>query len=211
MEIVAENRDIQIGRLSLGPYMTNTYILVCRETRSSVIVDAPGDPNQVVAALYHTTPCYLLITHNHFDHTGALAQLKTDLKIPVGAHVSDADHLPLKPDMFLKHNDTITFGRISLTVLHTPGHTPGSLCFHYGKYLISGDTIFPGGPGKTWSPAAFLQIGHSLENILFTLPDDVKVFPGHGGPAVIGEEKEKYRLFRSKPQDPDLCGDVVWG
>jgi hydroxyacylglutathione hydrolase len=211
MEIVAENRDIQIGRLSLGPYMTNTYILVCRETRSSVIVDAPGDPNQVVAALHHITPCYLLITHNHFDHTGALVELKADLKIPVGAHVSDAGNLPLQPDLLLKHRDTVAFGRISLTVLHTPGHTPGSLCFHYGKYLIAGDTIFPGGPGKTWSPAAFLQIRHSLENVVFGLPDDVVVFPGHGGPAVIGEEKGKYRLFRSKSHDPDLCGDVVWG
>lgn len=210
MEIVAEDKTIEIGRLSLGPYGTNTYILICRETRSSVIVDAPGNPEKVHEALQNTTPCHILITHNHFDHTGALVQLKSDLKIPVAGHASDAGNLPLMPDILLKHDDAVTFGNIRLNVLHTPGHTPGSICFHYGKHLISGDTIFPGGPGKTWSPAAFMQIRHSLENTLFVLPDKVVVFPGHGGPALIGEEKEKYRIFCSKPHDPDLCGDVVW-
>lgn len=210
MEIVAEDKAITIGKLSLGPYGTNTYILICHETGSSVIVDAPGDPEKVYQALQNTTPCHILITHNHFDHTGALVQLKSDLNISVAAHALDADQLPLKPDNLLKHRDTITFGRITLNVLHTPGHTPGSICFHYGKYLISGDTIFPGGPGKTWSPAAFMQIRHALEKTLFALPDDVIVFPGHGGSAIIGEEKEKYRIFCSRPHDPDLCGDVVW-
>ncbi len=210
MEIVAEDKTIEIGRLSLGPYGTNTYILICRKTRSSVIVDAPGNPEKVLDALQSTTPCRILITHNHFDHTGALVQLKSDLKIPVAAHASDAGNLPLQPDIALSHNDIVTFGNIALKVLHTPGHTPGSLCFHYGKYLISGDTLFPGGPGKTWSPASFMQIRHSLENTVFTLSDDVMVFPGHGGPAIIGEEKKKYQNFCSKPHGPDLCGDVVW-
>jgi glyoxylase-like metal-dependent hydrolase (beta-lactamase superfamily II) len=210
MEIIAEDTTIKIGRLSLGPYGTNSYILICRKTGASLIVDAPGNPEKVHEALQNTAPCHILITHNHFDHTGALVQLKSDLKIPVAAHASDADRLPLTPDILLKHKDAIKFGDIGLTVLHTPGHTPGSICFYYGKYLISGDTMFPGGPGKTGSPAAFMQIRHSLENSLFTLPDDVTAFPGHGGSAVIGEEKEKYRIFCSKPHDPDLCGDVVW-
>lgn len=210
MNIAAEDSRIQIFQLSLGPYGTNTYILVCRETRESVIVDAPGEPGRVHAALKGTAPKYILMTHNHMDHTGALAQLKADLDIPVAGHPADADQLPIQPDILLGHDDRITFGKITLDVIHTPGHTPGSLCFYFDKHLISGDTIFPGGPGKTWSPASFLQIKTSLSEKIFTLPGETRIFPGHGDGTHVEKEKEAFRAFSAKPHDPDLCGDVLW-
>ncbi len=210
MDILAQDSSIQIIRQSLGPYGTNAYILVCNKTNESVIVDAPGEHEKVHAVIKDTTPRYILITHNHMDHTGALVQLKSDLNIPVAAHASDAGQLPVQPDITLKHDDVVAFGNIKLKVLHTPGHTPGSLCFYYDKYLISGDTIFPGGPGKTWSPASFMQIKSSLAEKIFTLPEDTLVFPGHGDGTRIGKEKEEFRTFSSKSHDPDLCGDVVW-
>ena len=210
MTIIAQNEELVIHRLSLGPYGTNTYILVCTETHQSVVVDAPGGADEVMAALSGTTPKYILITHNHMDHTGALVRLRKDLGIPVAAHISDAEGLPLSPDINLKQGDHVTFGKIRLDVIQTPGHTAGSLCFYRAPYLISGDTLFPGGPGKTWSPAAFMQIISSLTQKIFTLPDDTQIYPGHGDGTTVGKAKEEYAVFKAKAHDPDLCGDVTW-
>jgi glyoxylase-like metal-dependent hydrolase (beta-lactamase superfamily II) len=210
MAIIVENDSIKIEKLSLWPFGTNTYLLICPKTNDSVIVDAPGEADKVLKRLAGTQPRYILMTHNHMDHVGALADLKSALSIPLGAHAADADSLPVKPEQFLTDGDTITFGKIQLAVLHTPGHTPGSLCFLTGKYLISGDTLFPGGPGKTWSPADFETIVASLTAKIFTLADDTQVHPGHGDGTVVKNERQEFETFSAKPRDPNLCGDVVW-
>ena len=101
-------------------------------------------------------------------------------------------------------------GAIKLKVLHTPGHTPGSVCFLAGKYLIAGDTLFPGGPGRTQSPDDFRQIINSVTQKLFELPDSTQVYPGHGEATTIKRAKQEYAVFSVQPQDPNLCGDVVW-
>ena len=150
------------------------------------------------------------MTHNHMDHVGALTQMKSNLQVPVAAHASDSSGYPLTPDNLLDDGDTVSFGNIQLTVMHTPGHTPGSICFLTDKYLVSGDTIFPGGPGKSGSPAAFKQIVESITSKIFVLPDDTEIFPGHGGGSTLGEEKKNYEIFSSKTHDPNLCGDVLW-
>ncbi len=155
MVVEAKDDNIQIERFELGPFGTNAYILTCQQTKDSVLVDAPGDPDRIIEHLKGTNPKYILMTHDHMDHVGALSQVKSELKVPVAAHTSDSGGLPLSPDMLLNDGDTVSFGNIQLKVMHTPGHTPGSICFLTGKYLISGDTIFPGGPGKSGSPAAF--------------------------------------------------------
>ena len=158
MAIEVKNETIQIERYELGPFGTNSYILTCLKTGDSVVVDAPGDAPKILAQLQDTNPKYILMTHNHMDHTGALAELKSALNVPVAAHAADADRLPLTPDMMLADGDGVTFGNIHFAAMHTPGHTPGSLCFYTEGYLISGDTLFPDGPGKTGSPADFRQI-----------------------------------------------------
>ncbi len=210
MSEIVKDDSIRIERLSLGPFGTNTYLLICQKTGDSVIVDAPGEADKVLKRLEGTQPRYILMTHNHMDHVDALAALKSALNVPLAAHAEDAGGLPVKPEQLLNNGDTISFGEIQLKVLHTPGHTPGSLCFLTGRYLISGDTIFPGGPGKTWSPADFKKIVESLTNKIFTLPDDTEIYPGHGDAAVLRNEKQAFETFSSKPRDPDLCGDVVW-
>jgi glyoxylase-like metal-dependent hydrolase (beta-lactamase superfamily II) len=210
MSVIVQDDSIQIERLSLGPFGTNSYLLICQKTGASVIVDAPGDAEKVLKRLEGTHPKYILMTHNHMDHVDALAALKSALNVPLAAHEDDAGGLPVKPEQFLNDGDTISFGEIQLKVLHTPGHTPGSLCFLTGSYLISGDTIFPGGPGKTWSPDDFKKIVESLRNKIFILPDETQVYPGHGDATVLKKEKHEFEAFSSKPHDPDLCGDVVW-
>jgi glyoxylase-like metal-dependent hydrolase (beta-lactamase superfamily II) len=210
MKIMVEDRDVRIIKMELGPFGTNAYIIVCQATGDSILVDAPGDADKVLKRLAGTKPKYIVLTHTHIDHIGALEELKARLKVPVALHPEDAVRLSLRPDMELKDGDTIEVGKLKFKVLHTPGHTPGSLCFLVGKYLISGDTIFPGGPGKTGTPADFKQIVKSIETRLFVLPDDTEVYPGHGEGTVLGEEKKAFAIFASKPHDPNLCGDVLW-
>lgn len=207
---MVQDNDVRIVKMELGPWGTNAYIVVCQATGDSLLVDAPGDADKILKQLAGTKPKYILITHTHIDHIGALEELKTRLKIPVALHAEDAVRLSLQPDMELKDADIIEVGKLKLKVLHTPGHTPGSLCFLLGKHLISGDTIFPGGPGKTGTPADFKQIVKSIETKLFVLPDDTQVYPGHGEGTVLGKEKKEFAAFASKPHDPNLCGDVLW-
>lgn len=210
MAIVVNNENIQIECTALGAFGTNSYIITGLETGDSVVVDAPGDAPKIREQLKHTKPKYILMTHNHMDHTGALAELKSALNVPVAAHAADAGRLPIPADMQLTDGEAITFGNIRLTVRHTPGHTPGSLCFYTEGYLISGDTLFPDGPGKTGSPSDFRQIVESLQRKIFVLPDDTRVFPGHGDHTILGKEKQAFEAFAARSHDPNLCGDVLW-
>lgn len=210
MTVVETDDRIRIDKLEIAPFGTNAYVVVCRATGESVLIDAPGEPERIVGLLEGTTPRYILMTHSHIDHVGALADLKAKLGVPVAAHPSDARSLPVAADTPLKDGDEVTFGKLALKVLHTPGHTPGSLCFLTAPYLISGDTLFPGGPGRTGSPSDLEQILRSLRDKVFVLPGDTRVHPGHGGSTVLGMEKEEFAVFSSRPRRPGLCGDVLW-
>lgn len=210
MPIVARNSALTIERLSLGPFSTNCYILVCRKTKDSAVIDAPDEPETILRHLEGTNPKYILLTHNHMDHLGALDPLHSSLKVPLAAHPEDSDNLPVEPEIVLDDGDTITVGNLTVEVIHTPGHTRGSVCFRVGNYLLSGDSLFRGGPGKTWQPAALRQILDSLEEKIFPLPEDMEIYPGHGDETVLGKEKEEYAIFASKPHADTLCGDIVW-
>jgi hydroxyacylglutathione hydrolase len=210
MPVVEKDSDILVHKIETAPYGTNAYILVCQATQDSVVIDAPAETEKIVASLKQTNPTQILITHSHFDHTGALRELKDRLKIPVGAHPDDADKLPLVPDFYLNEGDSVSFGKIDVEVIHTPGHTPGGLCFIYNRYLFSGDTLFPAGPGRTNSPTAFAQIVKSLKDNIFVLPDNTIIYPGHGASTTLKKEKDEFEVFSSRPHPPNLFGDVLW-
>jgi glyoxylase-like metal-dependent hydrolase (beta-lactamase superfamily II) len=210
MDRVVKNETIQIDRLTLGPYETNSYILTCPRTGDSVLVDAPAEASQILKALKDTHPRYILITHNHMDHIGALSELKSELSASVGVHHLDAKGLPVKADVFLEDGGKIDCGSMGLKILHTPGHTPGSLSFLIGNYLIAGDTLFPGGPGKTRSPADLKRIIESISRKIFVLPDGTAIYPGHGDSTVLRKEREAFAIFSSRSHDPNLFGDVLW-
>ncbi len=210
MTIVVNDKSLQIEQLQLGPFGTNAYILICQETRESVIVDAPAEADKIISRLKDTAPRYILLTHSHMDHIGALAQLRSELKIPLAAHAANSSILSPPPEILLEDGEAIDFGKIQIAVLHTPGHTPGSLCFKTDNYLLSGDTLFPGGPGKTGTPADFAQVIKSITDKIFTLDDNTPVYPGHGEPTIIKKEKEEFKTFSSRPRDPNICGDVLW-
>ena len=153
----------------------------------------------------------ILITHKHQDHLHGFHEITGAIGAPVAVHADDVDGLPRSPETVLNDGDTITFGNQTLRVIYTPGHTEGASCYLVGKHLFSGDTLFPGGPGKTRSPELLQQILASINSQLLTLPDDVAVYPGHGPlDTTIGEARSRYQVFTSKSHSPDLCGDVDW-
>ncbi|MDY6893267.1 MAG: MBL fold metallo-hydrolase [Chloroflexota bacterium] len=207
---VEKDEHIQIDRLETAPFGTNAYVIVCSTTGDSVLIDAPGESGRILERLRGTNPRYILITHGHLDHLLALTEIKSHLAVPVAAHPLEVEALPSTADILLDDGDEVLFGNVKLRVLHTPGHTPGSLCFLTGRYLISGDTLFPGGPGKTSTPADLNQIIESITTKLFKLPDDTRVYPGHGDSTDLGKEKREFAAFSSRPHDPALCGDVLW-
>jgi glyoxylase-like metal-dependent hydrolase (beta-lactamase superfamily II) len=210
MTIVEKDETLRVERIETAPFGTNAYIVVCETTGENVLIDAPGDAEKILDRLEGTNPICILITHRHMDHTGALQRLKDELNIPVAAHLADAESLPVEPEMLLDNGNIVSFGNVTLEVLHTPGHSPGSICFLTGKILLAGDTIFPGGPGKTGSPDDFREIIHSLEQKIFVLPDDTKIYPGHGEPTTVKDAKQEFAVFAGKSHDPDLYGDVLW-
>ena len=162
MPTIAQDKTLRIDKLVLGPFGTSTYIVTCLKTNASVVIDAPADAEKIIEALKGTTPRYILLTHNHIDHIGALAELHSVIKVPLAAHILDSGNLSVKPEISLKDGDSLKVGELKFDVLHTPGHTPGSLCFKAGRHLLSGDTLFTGGPGRTRTPADFRQIMESL-------------------------------------------------
>jgi len=208
--VVVKDDNIQIERLELGPFGTNAYIVICQKTQDSVLIDTPAEAGIIMDRLKDTNPKYILLTHNHMDHLLALAELHSKLKVPLAAHALDAGNLPSPPEMLLNDGDTVSVGNLKLEVFHTPGHTPGSLCFKVGRYLISGDTIFPGGPGKTGSPAAFKQIIKSITEKIFVLPDDTPIYPGHGESTVVKKAKDEFDVFSARSHSPNLCGEILW-
>jgi len=175
-----------------GPMDNNTYLLICPSTRDAVLIDASGEAEELIRAARDRNARVrsILMTHGHNDHWPALGSLRDAWGAAVGIHLDDADMLPLTPNFALTQDQRIAFGAVQVQVLHTPGHTPGSVCFYGDGHLFSGDTLFPGGPGNTKQPLGdFPRIMRSLREQLFTLPDRTYVFPGHGEPTTIGRER----------------------
>lgn len=184
-----EGEDLIVRKIRVGGMENNTYFLECPATHEALLVDGCYEPAKILAGAEGAKVVGIVQTHGHHDHVDALPELKKELGVPVYAH-PDEDY-PVSIDVELSDGDTLAFGKDhEVKVLHTPGHTPGGVCLLVGKHLVSGDTLFPGGPGNTWGDGKlFDQIMASIETKLFTLPDDTRVYPGHGDDTTIGTEK----------------------
>ncbi|MGD8822060.1 MAG: MBL fold metallo-hydrolase, partial [Anaerolineales bacterium] len=148
------------------------------------------------------------------DHVGALDEVRAALSAPVAMHLADARAFDLSCDQALEHGDRITLGGDKLEVSHIPGHTPGSIALRWitgvADWAVVGDAIFPGGPGMTLSAKALAQSLESLAATVFTWPDVIKLYPGHGLPTTVGAERTDFEAFRAQPIPPDHSGDAAW-
>jgi len=202
--------EIKITKINMGPYNNNGYIVVCPETQEGVIIDTPAEPEKLLNELGDIRIKAILITHGHQDHLLGFDEIRSSVGAIVASGENDASLLPTPPEIGLKDGAVIQFGHRSIQAIFTPGHTEGSTSFLVGKHLFSGDTLFPGGPGKSRTPEAFQQEINSITTKLLVLPDETAVYPGHGDDTTIGEARAQYQSFASRSHPDDLHGDVSW-
>jgi glyoxylase-like metal-dependent hydrolase (beta-lactamase superfamily II) len=186
---IFENSDLLVVYLSVGPLDNNVYIIQCKHTGKALLIDAANEHEKLKQLVEKFRIRQVVETHGHFDHIGAVTELRESGCL-IKVSYEDSSMLP-SYDLLLKDDEIIPVGKAQLRVIHTPGHTPGSLCFELlgTNLLFTGDTLFPGGPGATHFPGGdFNQIINSITQRLFTFPPDTLVLPGHGKFTTIGQE-----------------------
>jgi glyoxylase-like metal-dependent hydrolase (beta-lactamase superfamily II) len=181
---------VEIHQVVVGPVDNNVLVLRCTDTGDAVLLDAANEHELLLELCEQLGVRRVLETHGHWDHIQAVPQLR-DAGYSVGVTAQDAGMLP-SYDEVIDDDDVIEVGRLRLHTIHTPGHTPGSMCFLLEGHpiLFSGDTLFPGGPGNTsYEGGDFPTIIESVDRRLFTLAPDTIVLPGHGDRTTIGAER----------------------
>ncbi len=205
-------KPIELRTRQVGPWGMNTYVLVCRETGQSVLIDPGADPDTLELMLTDTEPQAIWLTHTHADHIGALDEMRKRLDVPLFAHPGPhAGNMELDADNWLHHGDLVQVGKHTLQVYHTPGHIGDQICYAVRDATINivGDTIFEGGPGKTWSSEQFQTTLKTLQEVVLTWPDEMICYPGHGPSFRLGDMRAPIEAFLAK-EHGDFYGDAEW-
>jgi glyoxylase-like metal-dependent hydrolase (beta-lactamase superfamily II) len=179
--LIWDSTGVEIHQVVVGPVDNNVLVLRCTETGDAVLLDAANEHELLLELCQQLGVRRVLETHGHWDHIQAVPQLR-DAGYSVGVTQQDAGMLP-SYDEVIEDDTVLEVGRLRLRTIHTPGHTPGSMCFRLEGHpiLFSGDTLFPGGPGNTsFEGGDFGTIIESVDRKLFTLPPETIVLPGHG-------------------------------
>jgi len=200
--------------LVVGPIQANCYILGCERTKLSAVIDPGDEVDRILTSLARDELrlLYIINTHGHFDHTGGNKALKEATRAELLIHPADAARILNQaasaaswglrvensppPDRYIEEGDIITFGDISLKVLHTPGHSPGGISLVTDKVVFVGDTLFAGSIGRTDFPGGdYETLIRSVRTKIFPLGDEVVVYPGHGPQTTVGDEKRHNPFF----------------
>ncbi|MGX7828761.1 MBL fold metallo-hydrolase [Actinokineospora sp. 24-640] len=199
---------LTITKVSVGPMDNNAYLLTCRSTHQALLIDAANDPARLSDLIGHgpdrPTLRTIVTTHQHDDHWQALGATAGAFGAETIAHPADADPLPVPPDHLVTHGDIITVGACALEVIHLRGHTPGSIALLYRDptghpHLFTGDSLFPGGVGRTTSPEDFTSLLDDVEHRVFAdLPDETWFYPGHGDDSTLGTERPNLTDWRER-------------
>lgn len=198
--------NASIVKMSVGPMDNNVYVITDAATQKSLLIDAANDP-ETILALLDTLPgtvTQILTSHGHFDHWQGLEEVHRVLQVPTSVGAADADELPLDPDHLLVGGETITVGDLALEVIAIPGHTAGSVTIalteNSGRvHLFTGDTLFPGGVGKTWQPGDFeILLDGVIAKLFDRFGDDTAVYPGHGKDTTLGAERPELGAWRER-------------
>ncbi len=206
-----QDGDLRVIRFGpLGPFANNAYAIADDHSREAVVIDMPSGSDEVVRELQDYRVKAIVLTHTHPDHWADYDTVKQATGAPVLCHPAERLMPADKRDGPLADGGEIAAGPFSIRCLHTPGHTPGSTCFLVSRFLFSGDTLFPGGPGRTQTPDDLRQSIESITGRLYTLPEETLVLTGHGDGTTIGRSRQEYAVFASREHPPDLCGDVLW-
>lgn len=195
-----------VHKFSVSEMDNNVYLVRCTGTGAQVLIDAADDADRIDAAVADSGSGVDLIvtTHRHWDHHRALPQVAGATGATTAAGREDADELPVRPDRLLDHGDTLAVGDLQLQVLALRGHTPGSIALALtdargGSHLFTGDSLFPGGPGKTADATDFASLLADLETRVFAVyPDDTMVHPGHGDSTTLGAERPQLPEWRAR-------------
>ncbi|HSM54682.1 MAG TPA: MBL fold metallo-hydrolase [Candidatus Sulfomarinibacteraceae bacterium] len=201
---------IKIRMLPLGPMQTNCYVVACEETGLAAVIDPSWDGPAIQKVIEEEgwTVSHILLTHCHFDHIGALTHLYTETSAPIYVHPEAVSMLrespraaalwgvtipdPPEPHVMLQEGQIVEVGQLELQVLYTPGHAPGHVSFYHATSdtLFDGDVLFQQGIGRTDLPGGdFATLMRTIREKLFVLPDETRVYCGHGNPTTIGDEK----------------------
>ncbi len=197
-----------VKRLTVGPIQTNCYLVGCEETKEGAIIDPGGDAQDILVEVQRLglKVKYIINTHGHFDHIMANGEVVKATGAPLAIHPADAPMLTRgggalwfgmsasspEADMMLEEGDEITLGHLNLKVLHTPGHSPGSISLYCqaDKVLFNGDVLFNMGIGRTdLSGGDYHTLRQSIKTKILSLPDETVVYPGHGPATTVGQEK----------------------
>jgi glyoxylase-like metal-dependent hydrolase (beta-lactamase superfamily II) len=194
---------LSVTKLAVGPMDNNAYLLRDLRTGEALLIDAAAEAGRLIELIGDTPVVRIVTTHRHADHWQALAEVQAATGAAVAAHPIDAEEIPVTVTEPVEHGDTVRAGDVELAVIHLRGHTPGSIALRYDAaaepHLFTGDSLFPGGPGKTANPADFTSLMNDLEQRVFDqLPDPTWVYPGHGNDTTLGAERPHIPEWRAR-------------
>lgn len=209
------NEKCRIEFVPVGPLEVNCYLVGCAETGDAVVIDPGADPALIIERIeaHGFRPRMIINTHGHLDHTAANAAVAEQYGIQAWMHRDDLFMLdapdifglePLlearprpQPARFIAEGEHFRLGRVEFRVMHTPGHTPGSICLQVESYCLTGDTVFAGSVGRTDLPGGdSRKLMHSINTKIKTLPAEMVLLPGHGPATTAGEESSNNPFFR---------------